>query len=664
MKPLQKVSASIFILLLLCYITHIQTMHTETNRKVKQILSHSDTLFMDKKNPHLYWKALLLAAKKKKEEALKIVTLIKSGNNGSPDLLSKEDESKNIDVLFDKLFLSEVCRNPQRLSSIGLLESIGIYDHNAYLNNISPRGMLLDLEKKEANLKLLLEYSVKNLSPEQKVSYKIFLWDLNHAIRGKKFLFHDYHISHMFGVLDDLTKVFTEFHPLKENSHVHWYMARLVSIPKQLKQGIDLLKYQKELGIIPPKCTLTKMINLIEKQTSSPIEENIFYLRLDKAIKKINTPNKEELLEKVVSIIERYVNPAYNRFQEYLKDLRKEATNNGAWALPNGDEYYRYKLQTETTTNLSPDEIHELGLQEVEKVQTKIDECLKKIKDELNIKENVTAQDVFNDKRHLYPQTEEGRQQCLRDYSIILERSREKLSHLFDLKPKAPVKIKAVPKHEEEDTLSFPYYLAPSIDGSRPGLFFVNLGYLHESPKFQMETVTIHESEPGHHFQIGLQVESNIPTLRKLAEHNAYVEGWALYTERLALEQGFYCTPLDELGHYMDEMLRAARLVIDTGIHHKRWTREEAIEYMKKTTGLPEGTVISEIERYFVMPGQACSYKIGQLKILELRQRAKDKLGTKFDIREFHNVILKIASTPLEILEEVVEEYIQKKLES
>jgi len=270
MNILKQVSASIFTASLLCCLPY-------THTKQKTIQNNRDIIFSDKPNSHLYWQALLLAAKKKKEEALKIVALIKSGNNGSPDLLSKEDESKNIDALFDKLFLSEVCRDPQRLSSIGLFESIGIYDHNAYLNNISPQGMLLELEKKEASLKLLLEYSAEDLSPEQKISYKIFLWDLNHAIQGKKFLFHDYHISHMFGILYDLTQIFTQFHSLKTVDHVDLYITRLSKVPGQLMQCITLLTHQKELCIIPPAFTLSKVINLIKKLVPDAVEKNIFY---------------------------------------------------------------------------------------------------------------------------------------------------------------------------------------------------------------------------------------------------------------------------------------------------------------------------------------------------------------------------------------------------
>lgn len=563
-----------------------------------------------------------------------------------------ENQPCNIDDFFYKLFVSEMSGKPQKLSSLGL--SIGTYQHNAYLNDVSPQAMLLDLEAKKANLQRLQQYSFDTLLPEQKISYKIFLWGLDHAVSGEKFLFHEYYICHLFGILSDLTMVFTQFHPLTTPEHVDLYIARLGCIAEQLQQSIALLEHQKKIGVVPPAFTLSKVIKMIKTLLTSSIEENIFYSHLAMCIKKIETPNKEQLLAKAADVIKISVYPAYQALQHYLEKMLSNTTaDNGVWALPNGDEYYAYKLKYHTTTDLSADQIHELGLQEVKKVQKEIDKILKE--------ENVSLQDLLQNPQFYYPETEEGCKQCLAGYQAILDRSRKELSDLFDCKPKSPVQIQAVPKDSQEDAPSSPYYEVASIDGSRPGVFFVNLGYMRETPKFMMEMVAVHEAEPGHHFQLSLQQESNIPVLRKLVGYTAYIEGWALYVERLAYEQGFFSSRFAQLGYWLSDLLRAARLVIDTGIHKKQWTREQAVEYMVKNTGYPKGTVVSEVDRYFVYPGQACSYKIGQLKILELRQRAKDVLGEKFDIREFHNIVLKLGAAPLAILEEVVDQYIQDK---
>lgn len=363
--------------------------------------------------------------------------------------------------------------------------------------------------------------------------------------------------------------------------------------------------------------------------------------------------------------IDEFVTPAYRTVETYLVELLDMATtNHGVWALPHGDEYYTYMLQQHTTTDLSADEIHAIGLQEVERIQNEMRTILAAENlDDATKSVGTLLQELAQEPRFYYPNTEEGRQQCLDDYNTIINRSRKELGHLFGLKPKMGVIVQRVPKHEESGSAGA-YYLRPSIDGSRPGSFYVNLRDMSEAPIYGMETLAIHEAEPGHHFQIALQCEINLPILRKLGTYTAYTEGWALYTEKLAYEQGFFSSSFAILGHLQDELLRAARLVIDTGIHHKRWTYEQAIAYMEETTGFHHNFVVTEVERYFVWPGQACSYKIGQLKILELRQRAREALGEAFSIQEFHDEVLKVAAVPLEILEEVIDRYIQGKLSS
>ena len=579
-----------------------------------------------------------------------------------PSPLTEKNLPEDINYFFDRLFLSKMSRKPQKLSSIGLFESLGIYDHNAYLNDVSPEAVLLNFEEKKKSLELLKKYNYDDLSPEQKTSYKILLWNLNHAVSGKKFLFHKYKINHMFGILSNLTIVFTQFHPLETEEHVDLYITRLGRISKQLQQAISLLEHQKNIGVVPPAFTISKVINIIQRLVPESVLKNVFYSHLEKSIEKIETQNKDQLLEKAASVIETSVYPAFQALQQYLKTMLSNTTaNNGVWALPDGDEYYAYMLKHHTTTDLSADQIHELGLDEVRKVQAEIYKILEKeglYNNEKSFAELI--EEMSQDPELYYPQTPEGRKQCLDDYRAILERSRKELLPLFNLKPKSPVKIEAVPEHREKDGSRVPHYLPSSIDGSRPGVFFVNLDALAESPKLTMETVTVHESEPGHHFQIALQIESDLPVLRKTRWNNAYIEGWALYTEKLAYEEGFFSSSFSELGHLLDELLRAVRLVIDTGIHNKRWTLDHAVDYMWENTGFPKEFVISEVQRYFVYPGQACSYKIGQLKILELRQQVKDALGEKFDIRDFHDLVLQLGSVPLEILEEAVSSLHQK----
>jgi uncharacterized protein (DUF885 family) len=265
--------------------------------------------------------------------------------------------------------------------------------------------------------------------------------------------------------------------------------------------------------------------------------------------------------------------------------------------------------------------------------------------------------ELAKDPQFYFPNTAEGRAACLKKYEEILARARIQLYPLFDLKPKAALRVEAIPEDEVEGSAGA-YYCSPSLDGSRPGIFFANLVDMREVPKFHMETLAIHEGEPGHHFQISLQQDMEIPLLRKFSEFTAFVEGWALYAEKLAYEEGFYSSPYAQLGHLQDELFRAARLVVDTGIHKKRWTREQAIDYMHKTTGDHLSRLTREVERYFVLPGQACAYKVGQLKILALREKARVALGDAFDIKQFHNILLRLGASPLAVLEAEVDKYI------
>lgn len=621
-------------------------------------------LFAQKPQADLYWKALMHIAKNNRELALKIVTAIKTNNVAFLINVSPVSQPGSINECFDDLFVTIVSHNPQALSFLGLFESIGIREHNAYLNNVSPEAIVDDFNHKKICLNRLKTYSLDRLSADQQVSYKIFCWIFDQAVQGEKFLFHEYEV---FPIFSELIAVFTQYHRLEVPEDVENYLIRLSRIPDQLKQTIALLTYQKSHDIQFPLFAIQKLINRIKNLMSPLIADNIFYTHFAANLDKIQGVDKKDVLLRAQSVIKTQVYPALKLLQDHCTQLLETAhTNYGVWALPGGDDYYAFMLKRHTTTNLSADEIHELGLKEIATIQREMRKIFARegiVDDHKGVGELI--QELAKEPRFYYPQSDEGRKQCLAQYETILARCRKDLYPLFDLKPKMPIKIQAVPKQEEEYQ-SFAYYQLPSMDGLRPGILFANLRNMREVPTYVMETRVIHEAEPGHHFQIALQQELDMPILRKFSgfkgEFTAYSEGWALYAEKLAYEHGFYSSSFDQLGHLQDELFRAVRLVVDTGIHKKRWTREQAIDYMVKMTGMHRGGVVTEVERYFVWPGQACAYKIGQLKILELRNRAQQALREKFDIREFHNVVLKLGDAPLTILEEVVDQYIQQML--
>jgi hypothetical protein len=309
---------------------------------------------------------------------------------------------------------------------------------------------------------------------------------------------------------------------------------------------------------------------------------------------------------------------------------------------------------------MTPDQVHELGLKEVERIGAEMEQILQgEGLTEGTIGARVDQVSMRPDQ--LYPDTDEGRAQALKDYQSIIDEISAGLDPYFSTKPKAKVEVKRVPVFAEK-TAPQAYYQPGSFDGARNGAFFANLRDMKEIPKLSMRTLSYHEAVPGHHFQISIAQElKGLPIFRQVIPFTAYVEGWALYTERLAWEAGFEKNPLDNLGRLRDEMFRACRLVVDTGMHAKHWTREQAITYMIDHTGMGEKEIVSEVERYLVIPGQALAYKVGMLKILELRDRARDQLGDKYDIREFHEAVLKNGAMPLTLLERVVDEYIAKK---
>jgi uncharacterized protein (DUF885 family) len=362
--------------------------------------------------------------------------------------------------------------------------------------------------------------------------------------------------------------------------------------------------------------------------------------------------------------IEISVLPAWQRLADYLPELQAQATETvGAWKHPEGSLYYGWALRSHTTTKLSADEIHALGLREVERIQREIRAILSgEGIDVLDL--GATLRALNKEDRFLYPDTDEGRAQVLADYQAILDDAAPRLPALFGRLPQAPVRVERVPAFKEAGA-PCAYYMPPPLDGSKPGIFYANLRSVREIPKFGMRTLAYHEAIPGHHLQIAIAQElPGLPIFRRVVPFTAYVEGWALYAERLALENGFHLTPYDRLGALQAEVFRAVRLVVDTGIHAQRWTREQAIAYMVQNTGMPETEVVAEVERYIVSPGQACAYKVGQLAILSLRGRAQQALGPRFDPRAFHDVVLGQGALPLELLECKVDEWIANQTQS
>ena len=360
--------------------------------------------------------------------------------------------------------------------------------------------------------------------------------------------------------------------------------------------------------------------------------------------------------------IEQSVYPAYKIFIDYYTALRpRTTTDDGVWKFPDGDEFYAFMLQMMTTSEMTPDEIHQLGLSEVDRIQGEMRVILAAEGYDTSRPIGELLKEISAEDRFMYPDTDEGREQILADYQSILDEISAGLGDWFNIRPEAGLDVERVPEFKEK-TAPGAYYGRPAMDGSRPGVFYANLYDIKATPKPGMRTLAYHEGIPGHHFQVALAMEQKeLPLFRKMSPFTAYVEGWALYAERVAWEAGFEHDPYDNLGRLQAELFRAVRLVVDTGIHHSRWTREQAIDYMISNTGMAESAVVAEIERYIVMPGQACAYKVGMIEIMKLRALAERTLGDDFDVREFHDVVLKNGAMPLAILNRVVNDWLAAK---
>ena len=349
--------------------------------------------------------------------------------------------------------------------------------------------------------------------------------------------------------------------------------------------------------------------------------------------------------------------PAYERLKnEMLRQQAMASTDDGVWKLPDGDDFYAYRLRMMTTTDLSADEIHNIGLQEV----ARIHEAMRNIMDKVGFEG--TLQEFFEFMRtsdqFYYPNTPEGKNRYLQEATQIIDTITERLGEVFNRLPKAKLEVRAVEPFREQSA-GKAFYSRPAADGSRPGYYYANLYDMGRMPTYQMEALAYHEGNPGHHMQIAIAQElEGIPNFRKFGGITAYIEGWGLYSEYLPKEMGFYEDPYSDFGRLAMELWRAARLVVDTGLHSKRWTREDAINYLAENTPNPQGDLVNAIERYIVMPGQATAYMIGKIKILELREKAKSDMGDAFDIRDFHDVVLASGAVPLNILEERIDAYI------
>ncbi|MCW3124905.1 MAG: hypothetical protein JWO03_563 [Bacteroidetes bacterium] len=586
----------------------------------------------------------------------------KSGAGG-PKYTETEvaEQSKKVNEYLDRKFDEAVDRSPEFASTLGLRS------HYDEWNDRSDEHFKKELDIQRGNIdSLKRNFKLDALDEQTKLSVRLAEEELRRSEDDFKWRYHSYWISQMGGEHNDIPAFLVNVHKVDNLSDAQAYIGRLKKLDAVFDQVLVQLKRREDLGVIPPKFTFQYVTNDIEsmirgfdKSDASNILLADFSKKVDSL--KIDADQKNKLKEEAKGALSSVVKPSYQKLLDYWTALDKKATKSeGIWSLPDGGAYYSYCLRHNTTTDKTPDEIFETGEKEVARIKDEMRSIMKQVK-----YKNDSIQDFFaymrKDAKFKYSNDDKGRATLLAQSTGYLDTIQKVyLSKLFDITPKAPLIVMPVEKFREKSAAGA-FYEDPAEDGSRPGRYYVNLYNMDDEPAYQTEALCYHEGIPGHHMQIALAQElKSVPKFRRHGGNTAYVEGWALYSEKIPKEIGLYQDPYSDFGRLSMEIFRAARLVVDAGIHYKHWTHEQAIEYMIQNTANAPGDCKHEIERYFLWPGQATGYKIGMLKILELRARAEKELGDKFDIRQFHNVVLTNGAVPLTVLDELVNKWIAK----
>lgn len=571
----------------------------------------------------------------------------------------------SLNVFYEKVFAQFVFREPELLSMLGIVEQFGITGHSGKLSDVSPAHQQENFELLKKDLAQLREYPLEKQSASQKLSTQVLTWFLERGVEGERWQWHDYPVNQLFGVQNEFPSFMANTHRLLDANDCNYYVMRLQALPKKFDQLLEGLKIREQKQILPPRFVVEETLKEMSDFIAKPVTENIlatsFKERAGK-IGKLSEQDRAAWQAKVEAAITRDVYPAYQKLIAYFQGvLPKTTTDDGVWKLPDGDAFYAYCLRQNTTTTLPPDEVHALGLSEVARIEGEM-RTLLDANGFAGQPIGAAMDALAKDARFQFSNDDKGRADAIAEYTRLIDTATERSKKLFGLIPKAKCEVRRVPEFKEI-TAPGAYYYPGAMDGTRPGVFFANLRDMTEVPKWSMPTLAYHEGVPGHHWQISIAQElTGVPQFRKQIPFTAYAEGWALYSEWLAKQAGWYeGDQFGDLGRLRDELFRAVRLVVDTGIHAKRWTREQAIAYMRDKTGMGEKDVKAEIERYIVNPGQACAYKIGMLKIQELRKRAQDQLGEKFDQREFHDAVLKNGALPLEILDQQINAWLASK---
>jgi uncharacterized protein (DUF885 family) len=572
------------------------------------------------------------------------------------------DSSKLLNALFDEFMKENLDRSPILVTYCGM-------DTGARAKQKSEidDGSEAAIERHKAltarQLERLTAFDRTSLSASDALNYDVVMFGLRTSDKANKaFRYGTIHygggaagrpyvLSQLNGSYRELPAFLDNQHTIETKADADAYIARLAGFATRLDQEIEVTRHDLAMGVTPPDFVLAKTLIQMRALRAPLPEKSPLTASVVRRAKEKHIPGDYE--RQASQVVEDKIYPALERQIALVTEMQKRApVDAGVWRLPEGDAYYAASLVASTTTSKKPDEIHQLGLELVKEHTARIDTLMRKLGiTQGTVGERLRA--MFKDPQYLYANTDAVKEAVLVDLNTRMQRVQAKLPSYFATLPKANVEIKRVPK-EIEAGAPGGYYNMPSLDGKRPGIYWINLRDTTEQPKWILPTITYHESIPGHHLQLSIQLEANLPLIRKVSPYDAYNEGWALYAEELAAEMGEYDgDPAGHIGQLHDSLFRAVRLVVDTGVHSKRWTRDQAVRYFVEALGDPETASVTEVERYCVMPGQACSFMLGKLTFLAQRTQARKVLGERYDIRKFHDAMLLPGAMPLELLEHI-----------
>lgn len=574
-----------------------------------------------------------------------------------------EAEIQKANNFFDRTYSEGLDRSPMRQTQLGIKREQDKWDDVSDAFAIREQEILL------ADLKYLRDSINYNaLDEPSRLSYMIWEEQALKGISAFQYRHYTYPVNQMFGWQSTIPAFLINFHQINNEADARAYIARLSKVDRLMDQVIDNVITNEKQGAVLPKflfpLVLSDSRNVISgipfdrSNKTSPLLED--FQKKVNAVQSLDESRKNALVQEASQALNNSVKPAYEKLIAFMSEQEKRAPmEEGVWRFPQGADYFNTALKLTTTTSLTADEIHEIGIREVARIEGEMKQIMKQVGF------TGTLQEFFaytkEDPRFYFPDTEAGRRQYLDSATVVINNMRERLNELFITKPKADMIVKAVEPFREKSA-GKAFYSAPAPDGSRPGIYYANLYNIKAMPKWELEALAYHEGIPGHHMQRAIAQElQEIPKFRRFGSFTAYSEGWGLYCEILPKEIGAYQDPYSDFGRLNMEMWRACRLVVDTGIHSKKWSRQQGIDYYHAHASAAESEIISMVNRHIVMPSQATAYKIGMMKILELREMAKQALGSRFDIREFHDVVLTNGAVPLSILEEMVNQWVAQK---